>query len=78
MNQHAGICGGNPYHSTDAVTGEEHAVCNCDLPKAFNVTEPMLDDVRSVPCETNKFDNMMGLFSTAIQFIFWRRRTRSG
>ena len=53
VNQHAGICGGNPYHSTDAVTGEEHPVCDCGLPKAFNTTEPMLDDGRSIPCEMN-------------------------
>ena len=65
MNQHAGICGGNPYHSTDAVTGEEHVVCNCDLAKAFNTTEPMLHDGRSVPCEMNKFDDMMELLSAA-------------
>ena len=65
MNQHAGICGGNPYHSTDAVTGEEHPVCDCGLPKAFNTTEPMLDDGRSIPCEMNKFDDMMELLSAA-------------
>ena len=65
MNQHTGICGENPYHSTDAVTGEEHAVCNCDLPKAFNTTEHMLDDGRFVLCEMNKFDDMMELLSAA-------------
>ena len=65
MNQHAGICGGNPYHRTDTVTGEEHPVCDCGLPKAFNTTEPMLDDGRSIPCEMNKFDDMMELLSAA-------------
>merc|ERR1712054_458929 len=43
VNQHAGICGGNPYHSTDTVTGEEHLICPCHFAKAFNDTEPVLD-----------------------------------
>jgi len=28
VNQHAGICAGNPQHTRDAVTGIEHATCN--------------------------------------------------
>lgn len=65
VNQHAGMCGGNPGHERDSVTGEEHAVCNCGLPKAFNTTMPTLDDGRSVPCEMNKFDDMMEFLSAA-------------
>ena len=66
VNQHASICGGNPYHSTDAVTGAEHEVCDCGLAKAWNGTEPVLDeDGSSIPCEMNKFDNMMELLSAA-------------
>merc|ERR1712048_701815 len=64
VNQHAGICGGNPYHGTDAVTGVEYPVCGCGLRKAWNTTEPVLDeDGRSIPCEMNKFDDMMELLS---------------
>ena len=44
-------------------------MCNCDLPKAFNSTEPKLDDGRSVPCEMNKFDDMMELLSAANRFF---------
>jgi len=64
VNQHAGICGENRHHSRDAVTGEEHPVCNCCVDKAFNDTEPVLvEDRRSIPCEMNKFDDMMELLS---------------
>ena len=58
-----------PIDLPHAVTGKEHAVCNCDLRKAFNTTEPMLHDGRSVPCEMNKFDDMMELLSAANRFF---------
>ena len=39
-------------------------MCGCGLEKAWNGTEPLLDaDERSIPCEMNKFDDMMELLS---------------
>ena len=68
VNQHAGICGGNPYKAMDTVTGTEYSLCDCGLPKAFNDTEPVLNgDGPSIPCEMNKFDDMMQLISAENQ-----------
>ena len=58
VNQHAGICGGNPKKERDSVTGEVHDTCDCDLPKIFNSTPPLCDG-QSIACEMNKFDDMM-------------------
>merc|ERR1712061_945068 len=65
VNQHAGICGGNPHHSTDAVTGVEHPICQCGLEKAWSDTVPTLDDKQSIPCEMNKFYDMIEFLSSS-------------
>jgi len=62
VNQHAGICGGNPNGDRDSVTGKVHETCSCNLPKMFNATPP-LSDGRSIGCEMNKFDDMMALLA---------------
>eukprot|EP00930_Biecheleria_cincta_P056275 TRINITY_DN42422_c0_g1_i1.p1 TRINITY_DN42422_c0_g1~~TRINITY_DN42422_c0_g1_i1.p1 ORF type:complete len:724 (-),score=109.31 TRINITY_DN42422_c0_g1_i1:490-2661(-) len=63
VNQHAGICGDNPCNSRDSVTGQVHAVCNCGMAPCRNDTPPLLPDGRSINCEMNKFDEMMGYLS---------------
>ena len=63
VNQHAGICGGNPKKERDSVTGEVHDTCDCDLPKIFNSTPPLCDG-QSIDCEMNKFDDMMKLLAS--------------
>jgi len=65
VNQHTSICGGNPHHSKDSVTGEEHSTCACGLAKAWIDTEPRSKDLRSIPCEMNKFDDMMEFLSAS-------------
>lgn len=64
INQHTAICGGNPDHSLDSVTNEEHPICSCGMPKVFNNALPALSDGRSVECELNKFDDMMKFLSS--------------
>lgn len=65
INQHAGISGGFGFppmagsiereewdaKRSDSVSGEMHPLCNCCEPKFFN-DQP-------IPCEMNKFDDMM-------------------
>jgi len=63
VNQHAGICASRPVPEFDTVTGLPHPLCDCGLPKAFNSTGPLTDDGRSIPCEMNKFDDMIRLLA---------------
>jgi hypothetical protein len=63
VNQHAGICGSNPYKSRDAVTFEVYAACECTLPKAFNTDPPVLANGKGIECEMNKFQDMMRFLS---------------
>lgn len=63
VNQHVGICGGNPHKHTDPVTGELHPVCSCKAPKFFNDTPPLRAEGQSIGCEMNKFDDMMALLA---------------
>jgi len=53
VNQHAAICGGNPYNDTDPVLLEIHPTCPCGLTKHFS----------GLGCEMNKFDVMMSYLS---------------
>eukprot|EP00931_Biecheleriopsis_adriatica_P025163 TRINITY_DN15531_c0_g1_i4.p1 TRINITY_DN15531_c0_g1~~TRINITY_DN15531_c0_g1_i4.p1 ORF type:complete len:783 (-),score=74.03 TRINITY_DN15531_c0_g1_i4:272-2620(-) len=71
VNQHASICGGfgpQPDRNTepsrynewmrkrrDTVTGQEHPICDCNVPKYWNDSP--------VPCEMNKFDAMMAVLA---------------
>eukprot|EP00438_Fugacium_kawagutii_P001740 Skav219921 [mRNA] locus=scaffold2006:164192:166462:- [translate_table: standard] len=63
VNQHAGICGGNPNNDRDSITKKVHPICDCGLPKMFNATPPLSGDGRSIGCEMNKFDDMMALLA---------------
>ena len=51
VNQHAGICGGNPKQDRDSLTGQVHQVCDCGLPKMFNNTPPLAGNGESIGCE---------------------------
>lgn len=64
VDQHVGICGANPGQAKDPVTNEEHPVCSCGIPKAFNSTPPIRADGASIPCEMNKFADMMAYLSS--------------
>ncbi|CAK9077655.1 Mycosubtilin synthase subunit A, partial [Durusdinium trenchii] len=64
INQHSGICGANPRGDVDPATQLPHPICSCSLPKAFNDTPPLNDAGESIPCEMNKFDDMMAYLSS--------------
>ncbi|CAE8680414.1 unnamed protein product, partial [Polarella glacialis] len=58
--QHSCICQTISAGDLDPVHGTEHPTCDCGRPKCFNNT-PEVDALgRSVHCELNKFDDMMG------------------
>eukprot|EP00928_Gymnodinium_smaydae_P050579 TRINITY_DN34130_c0_g1_i1.p1 TRINITY_DN34130_c0_g1~~TRINITY_DN34130_c0_g1_i1.p1 ORF type:complete len:583 (-),score=89.14 TRINITY_DN34130_c0_g1_i1:397-2112(-) len=59
VSQHDGICGGNPAGTRDSVSGLLHQVCECGKPKSWNDSPPLRADGQSIPCEMNKFDDMM-------------------
>jgi len=69
VNQHTGICGGNPNKDKDPVLGEEHPTCDCGLPKAWNTTAPLHPDGRGINCEMNKFHLMMCFLSATDPFF---------
>ncbi|CAE8667472.1 unnamed protein product, partial [Polarella glacialis] len=58
--QHSCICHSISARDVDPVHGMEPPTCDCGWPKCFNDT-PEVDALgRSVHCELNKFDDMMG------------------
>ncbi|CAK9023988.1 unnamed protein product [Durusdinium trenchii] len=63
VNQHSGICGANPRGDIDPVTRLPHPVCLCTMPKRFNTTPPLNEHGESIPCEMNKFDDMMSFLA---------------
>ena len=63
VNQHVGICGGNPAATFDPVSGITHPICKCSRPKFFNEDPPLNADGKSIHCEMNKFDDMMALLA---------------
>ena len=63
VNQHVGICGGNPAATFDPVSGITHPICKCSRPKFFNKDPPLNADGKSIHCEMNKFDDMMALLA---------------
>lgn len=67
VNQHAGICGGNPHKDRDSLTREIHKTCDCGLPKMFNLSEPLAENGQSIGCEMNKFP---GLPNSADSLLF--------
>ena len=54
--QHVSIC--DAVHGVDSVSQLPHAPCDCGRPKALNHTPPTVHG-RSIPCEMNKFQDMM-------------------
>ena len=66
VNQHAGICAGNPYNSKDPVTGELYPLCNCGAPKYFNDIAPLRPDGKGIDCEMNKFDDMVAYLAFSV------------
>ena len=75
VDQHAGICAGNPHDDTDPVTGTIHGTCSCGAPKYFNDSEPLRDQ-RSVKCEMNKFDEMMACYAASSGSLLLQRIPR--
>merc|ERR1712125_130309 len=69
VNQHASICGSNPYHDFDIVAGSVHATCCCDLPKQVNTTPPLSTDGSSINCEMNKFMDMIAYLSATDKYF---------
>ena len=63
VNQHAGICGATTCGEVDPVTMLPHPVCSCKMPKCFNTTPPLNEHGESIPCEMNKFDDMMSFLA---------------
>lgn len=64
VNQHASICDAVAPCEIDSVTGKLHASCDCHTGKCQSTTPPLRADGESIPCEMNKFDDMMGCLST--------------
>jgi len=65
VNQHAGICGGNPQGERDNASGMCHPVCDCGLAKFFNDTPPFGNNGQSARCEMNKFDDMLAFLGAS-------------
>ena len=63
VNQHVGICGGNPAATFDPVSGITHPICKCSKPKFFNKDPPLNAVGKSIHYEMNKFDDMMALLA---------------
>lgn len=58
VNQHKSIC--SPMvPQTDSVTGALVPPCGCGYPKFLNTDAPCREDGASIPCEMNKFGDMM-------------------
>jgi len=66
VNQHASICGFIPPQSRgDPKTGIQHAACPCGYAKYLNGSPPLRSDSKSIPCQMNKFDDMMAFLSAS-------------
>lgn len=59
VDQHSAICGENQHAETDPIQHELHPVCTCQKTKALNSSEPLDVKGRSIPCELNKFHDMI-------------------
>eukprot|EP00929_Paragymnodinium_shiwhaense_P088128 TRINITY_DN48345_c0_g1_i2.p1 TRINITY_DN48345_c0_g1~~TRINITY_DN48345_c0_g1_i2.p1 ORF type:complete len:565 (+),score=53.06 TRINITY_DN48345_c0_g1_i2:29-1696(+) len=59
VNQHTVTCDKLPPECAVDTTGTPFQVCSCSTPKYMSNTEPTRADNRSIPCEVNKFDDMM-------------------
>ncbi|CAJ1340843.1 unnamed protein product, partial [Effrenium voratum] len=70
VNQHASIC--TPSWPILDSSGKEVPGCGCEHPKFFNTDQPCRNGM-SIPCEMNKFSDMIGWLaatdSTFIQVI---------
>eukprot|EP00929_Paragymnodinium_shiwhaense_P115164 TRINITY_DN8385_c0_g1_i2.p1 TRINITY_DN8385_c0_g1~~TRINITY_DN8385_c0_g1_i2.p1 ORF type:complete len:333 (+),score=55.29 TRINITY_DN8385_c0_g1_i2:120-1118(+) len=63
VNQHTVICGSLNGQLTDS-TGHSVDACSCVEPKYLNESEPKRVDGQSIPCEVNKFDDMMAFLAS--------------
>jgi len=63
VSQHNSICECNPHGSVDSLTKQPYDLCCCRRPKYFNNTAPLRDDGKSIPCEMNKFTDMMAFIA---------------
>jgi len=59
VDQHASICEAVLPADVDIVTGMPHPTCQCGAPKFASSAPPTRQDGQSIPCEMNKFDDMI-------------------
>jgi len=59
VSQHSTICAANLPCSVDPYTCRPHPECPCGAPKYLNTHPPVRWDGKSIPCEVNKFADMM-------------------
>jgi len=59
VNQHRSICSSIMPHEVDTVTLQSYPTCSCGVEKVGNHCPPFRDDGKSIPCEMNKFSDMM-------------------
>eukprot|EP00929_Paragymnodinium_shiwhaense_P115171 TRINITY_DN8385_c0_g3_i1.p1 TRINITY_DN8385_c0_g3~~TRINITY_DN8385_c0_g3_i1.p1 ORF type:complete len:777 (+),score=70.74 TRINITY_DN8385_c0_g3_i1:148-2478(+) len=64
VNQHSCICDTLHGQTEDSVTHERYQTCTCKSKKYLNHTPPMRVDKQSIPCEVNKFDDMMSFLAS--------------
>lgn len=48
----------------DSVTRKPHPLCTCSCPKNLNNSGPLRADGHSIPCEMNKFDEVMAFLAS--------------
>eukprot|EP00928_Gymnodinium_smaydae_P015608 TRINITY_DN15782_c0_g1_i2.p1 TRINITY_DN15782_c0_g1~~TRINITY_DN15782_c0_g1_i2.p1 ORF type:complete len:765 (-),score=112.16 TRINITY_DN15782_c0_g1_i2:121-2415(-) len=65
VNQHTCICHRCSEADRDPTSGELPSVCNCWTTKYSSSSEPCSADGQSVPCEMNKFEDMMSVLARA-------------
>eukprot|EP00931_Biecheleriopsis_adriatica_P074955 TRINITY_DN48922_c0_g1_i1.p1 TRINITY_DN48922_c0_g1~~TRINITY_DN48922_c0_g1_i1.p1 ORF type:complete len:695 (+),score=103.32 TRINITY_DN48922_c0_g1_i1:49-2133(+) len=59
ISQHHSICSRTMPSDIDSVTELRHPTCSCGVQKLFNDCPPLRSDGKSIPCEMNKFSDMM-------------------
>lgn len=59
VSQHNSICSMVPPGDVDSVTREPSPGCSCGAPQYHSTSTPLRWDGQSIPCEMNKFADMM-------------------
>jgi len=69
VNQHASICGENHDGAKDPVLQQLHPICNCGHQKFGNFDQPVDEYGRSIPCELNKFHDMISFLAASYDSV---------